>query len=366
MSRMAELQERKRAERTGSSDLVSQSAGLASAHAANSTPGVPPTRVNSSEAQPEAVATPQPVSRTELNMQSQGMQMVFDPTKGAQSGDGAAAGNDEQDDTEAVVSMGGPEHRAKFIKNPWTDNGVIKCQILRHKSTLFNAFPTYELYLKNGMRFVMAARKRKKVRGAYYVISTNKDNISRHDQNFIGKTRSNVLGTEFSIYDNGIGPDDKEKGAGSGEMRKELGFVTYESNILGAKGPRKMTVGLPTVDSSGHAALFTHTNQGNGLEAAMGEASGQTDLKKNVYCLCNRAPKWSERVGAYTLDFKGRVTMASVKNFQLVEDQDDDNVILQFGKVGVDEFTMDFRAPLSPLQALGICLSSLDNKWACE
>ena len=142
--------------------------------------------------------------------------------------------------------------------------------------------------------------------------------------------------------------------------------MTYESNLLGAKGPRKMTVALPSVDSTGQPALFTHTGEQNGLEAAMGEGDVANEVKKNVYCLVNRAPKWSERVAAYTLDFKGRVTMASVKNFQLVENQEDDRIVLQFGKTGVDEFTMDFRAPLSPLQALGICLSSLDNKWACE
>lgn len=37
-------------------------------------------------------------------------------------------------------------------------------------------------------------------------------------------------------------------------------------------------------------------------------------------------------VGAYVLNFNGRVTMASVKNFQLVTPEDHDRVILQFGR----------------------------------
>lgn len=35
--------------------------------------------------------------------------------------------------------------------------------------------------------------------------------------------------------------------------------------------------------------------------------------------------------------------MASVKNFQLVSTEDFDRIILQFGRVAKDEFTMDFQ-----------------------
>lgn len=41
------------------------------------------------------------------------------------------------------------------------------------------------------------------------------------------------------------------------------------------------------------------------------------DLKDSVV-LRNKPPKWNERLGAYCLNFGGRVTQASVKNFQLV------------------------------------------------
>ncbi|RYE84639.1 MAG: hypothetical protein EOO65_01935 [Methanosarcinales archaeon] len=66
------------------------------------------------------------------------------------------------------------------------------------------------------------------------------------------------------------------------------------------------------------------------------------------------------------LNFNGRVTMASVKNFQMVSPDAQDSVLLQFGRVSTDEFTMDFQWPLSPLQAFQICLSSFDYKLACE
>jgi hypothetical protein len=46
----------------------------------------------------------------------------------------------------------------------------------------------------------------------------------------------------------------------------------------------------------------------------------------------NKPPKWNEQLAAYCLNFNGRVTEASVKNFQLVADFDREHVILQFGK----------------------------------
>ena len=44
--------------------------------------------------------------------------------------------------------------------------------------------------------------------------------------------------------------------------------------------------------------------------------SSKTD--DGIQIMKNRPPRWSEAVGAYVLNFNGRVTMASVKNFQLV------------------------------------------------
>ena len=66
------------------------------------------------------------------------------------------------------------------------------------------------------------------------------------------------------------------------------------------------------------------------------------------------------------LNFSGRVTHASVKNFQLVSPDDHDTVVLQFGRTGKDGFSMDYQWPLSPLQAFSIACSACDSKLACE
>jgi tubby-related protein 1 len=81
---------------------------------------------------------------------------------------------------------------------------------------------------------------------------------------------------------------------------------------------------------------------------------------------------------SYVLNFGGRVTQASVKNFQIVHETDgnlglgcghsliDSYIIMQFGRVQEHEFTMDFRYPMSAVQAFAIALSSFDGKLAVE
>lgn len=83
--------------------------------------------------------------------------------------------------------------------------------------------------------------------------------------------------------------------------------------------------------------------------------------------LINKVPKWNTTLGAYCLNFNGRVTLASVKNFQLVAENDEqEREVLQFGRVAEHRFTMDYAWPLTAYQAFCICITSLDSKLACE
>lgn len=82
--------------------------------------------------------------------------------------------------------------------------------------------------------------------------------------------------------------------------------------------------------------------------------------------LHNKTPVWNDDTQSYVLNFHGRVTQASVKNFQIVHDSDSDYVVMQFGRISEDVFTMDYRYPLCALQAFAIALSSFDGKLACE
>ena len=60
--------------------------------------------------------------------------------------------------------------------------------------------------------------------------------------------------------------------------------------------------------------------------------------------------------GNYRLNFRGRVNLPSVKNFQLVPCDNIDFIICQFGKVDEEVFHLDFRAPLNAMQAFALAL----------
>ena len=77
----------------------------------------------------------------------------------------------------------------------------------------------------------------------------------------------------------------------------------------------------------------------------------------------NKKPQYDEDLGAYTLDFDGRVTMASSKNFLLVSSHDIRGPVgVRFGRVEDSQFVMDVSWPCSPLQAMGIALASVLTK----
>ncbi|PKA63884.1 Tubby-like F-box protein 5 [Apostasia shenzhenica] len=82
------------------------------------------------------------------------------------------------------------------------------------------------------------------------------------------------------------------------------------------------------------------------------EHFASAESSREPLVLKNKAPRWHEQLQCWCLNFKGRVTVASVKNFQLVAAVDSshdippteqEKVILQFGKIGKDIFTMDYR-----------------------
>lgn len=65
------------------------------------------------------------------------------------------------------------------------------------------------------------------------------------------------------------------------------------------------------------------------------------------------------------LDFGGRVTQESAKNFQI---EFADKQVMQFGRIENGAYTLDFRAPFSAVQAFAVALASITQrlKWAAR
>uniref|UniRef100_A0A2K5KFH3 Tubby C-terminal domain-containing protein n=1 Tax=Colobus angolensis palliatus TaxID=336983 RepID=A0A2K5KFH3_COLAP len=194
---------------------------------------------------------------------------------------------------------------------------------------------------------------RRRSKTCNYLISLDPTDLSRDGDNFVGKvSRSNIFGTKFTIFDNGVNPDREHLIENTARIRRELGAVCYE-HILGDLGPRKMTVILPGTNSRNQRIDVQPRNERESLLSRY-----QRGEKQGLLLLHSKTPLWNEENGIYTLNFDGRVTQASVKNFQIMDPKHPEHLVLQFGRVGPDTFTMDFCFPFSPLQAFGICLSS--------
>jgi tubby and related proteins len=204
--------------------------------------------------------------------------------------------------------------------------GTVLCYIRRDKSGATNKlFPVYSLYLKEGDTFLLTSKKRPKNKTSNYLISMAEGVFSREGPSYLGKLRSNFVGTEFQIFDNGYNPRDTEDAAvtGGADIRRELAAVIYAANVLGTRGPRKMQVCVPAVDDVNEPISPARAGEEDLLPRMK-----DRNLRDLVYMI-NKPPRWNDQVGAYVLNFNGRVTMASVKNFQLVDPDEQTSVLLQ-------------------------------------
>lgn len=254
------------------------------------------------------------------------------------------------------------ENLFDFVFKPAPQNLTVKCRITRDKRGMDKGiYPTYFMHFErdDGRKlFLLAARKRKRSKTSNYLISIDATDLNRNGENFVGKLRSNMFGTQFTLYDNGNNPT---KGIFDDRLRSELVSVIYDTNILGFKGPRKMLTILPGM-SLDHQRVEIKPRNDHGSITEKWKRKDMTDLVE----LRNKAPVWNEETQSYVLNFHGRVTQASVKNFQIIHENDPDYIVMQFGRIDEDVFTCDYNYPMCAIQAFGIALSSFDSKLACE
>ncbi|TNN86633.1 Tubby [Liparis tanakae] len=207
----------------------------------------------------------------------------------------------------------------EFSLRPAPQGVRVKCRITRDKKGMDRGmYPTYYLHLEreDGKKvFLLAGRKRKKSKTSNYLISIDPTDLSRGGESFIGKL-------------SGLNPMKNTTSLEASNLRQELAAICYDHESLLARWQNKNT--------------------------------------ESVIELHNKTPVWNDDTQSYVLNFHGRVTQASVKNFQIIHDNDPDYIVMQFGRVAEDVFTMDYNYPMCALQAFAIALSSFDSKLACE
>jgi len=125
-----------------------------------------------------------------------------------------------------------------------------------------------------------------------------------------------------------------------------------------------VSIAAPSVTEDGELECSCFPTENDGILAG-GLTSARTGATPppHVSSFKNRQPVWDERYEAYVLNFLGRVRVASVKNFQIVQtDNLASETLLQFGRVSSTVFTQDVQWPFSIVQAFGICLTSVATK----
>jgi hypothetical protein len=208
------------------------------------------------------------------------------------------------------------------------------CKLTRERGRRGKASFTLTMESADGggaSKVVLVARREKKGKTARYLIAQDTDSFGQH----LGKLKaSNVKGSHFVIYDDGKKLDER----GDKKVRKEVGSVHYTHKSW--SNPRGLIVKLPVEGDDSRPMGFV-----------------------------NALPEWDAVLKVHSLKFNGRATEISVKNFKLVRDGVRSQsagaanlpFYLRMGKVGRDAFHCDFRAPMTPLQAFAIALTSFEG-----
>uniref|UniRef100_A0A804MTU2 Tubby C-terminal domain-containing protein n=1 Tax=Zea mays TaxID=4577 RepID=A0A804MTU2_MAIZE len=188
--------------------------------------------------------------------------------------------------------------------------------------------------------FLLAARKCRRPACTEYLISLDAKNTSAGS--YIGKLRSNFLGTKFTVYDAHppcaraavskgymIGSAHVSPGVPAGNY--PVSHISYYAT-LGSRVPRKMKCVMdsipvsaikgggtaptqtefPSMSSSSFASVpFFTRKPGHRPDSCPGVPPGTQNETKTV--LKNKSPRWHQPLQCWCLNFHGRVTVASVK-----------------------------------------------------
>ncbi|XP_045494279.1 tubby-related protein 4 isoform X2 [Colias croceus] len=90
-----------------------------------------------------------------------------------------------------------------------------------------------------------------------------------------------------------------------------------------------------------------------------GNATATDRSTRRQLVMHNKAPMWNENSQVYQLDFGGRVTQESAKNFQI---EYHGKQVMQFGRIDGNAYTLDFQYPFSALQAFAVALANVTQR----
>jgi tubby-related protein 1 len=235
----------------------------------------------------------------------------------------------------------------------------VQCTVRRDRTSMQGKlYPTYELILEEPRQTIIIARKMNmNLTSNYHLFDMTRGmagkTLSKKAGNYLGKLRArNSERTEYVLLNCG---SDKEELAGIIFDRLSVFDQVKEGNQ-----PRKLKVLLPPVNDSllcipNQSLQGGMHNAGNSLCDVLVDALEKVIHVPLDHTFCTTKDPVYEN-GNYRLNFNGRVSLPSVKNFQIVSPNAIDNVLCQFGKVEEDVFHLDYKFPFNAVQAMSLAL----------
>jgi hypothetical protein len=102
-------------------------------------------------------------------------------------------------------------------------------------------------------------------------------------------------------------------------------------------------------------AIFHQYNQVHSI----GSENATPEPNRRRLVLYNKSPMWNEASQVYQLDFGGRVTQESAKNFQI---EYKGKQVMQFGRIDNNAYTLDFQYPFTAVQAFAVALANVTQR----
>jgi len=222
---------------------------------------------------------------------------------------------------------------------------LVKCSVDRHKASSILGTALYELRIEASDRIVACTKKCRQVRHSSYKIATGAS-LRTKQVHVVAKLRSNgVNNTAYTVHGPGVNAsklsvwDDEfdDLDHQRAEARKLIGTVSYGDN------------------SRGWARALENTRCALDIDCRI------TTSDRHEHTLTSKEPEYDEHAKLHRLPgFEDRATTwSSSKNFMLT--LEGEGVVLRFCKRGKDTFSMDYRWPLTAVQAFAICISTFDR-----
>ena len=237
-----------------------------------------------------------------------------------------------------------------------TDHEFIQCVIIRDR-TGFQAkvFPIYELRLQESNKVLIIAKKMNMNRTSnYHLFDMTRGQVgktlTKKSGNYIGKLRAkNVQRTDYLLLNH------------AAERQEVAGFMFDRADSLAETRegirPRKLSVILPRLNNLGKSVPNRVGDDQDSSIIEILRATSSSD-RHGMHMFETKEPAFIN--GNFRLNFNGRVSIPSVKNFQLIAEDDAENVLCQFGKVDDDKFHLDFKTPFNAFQAFALALSQFN------